>query len=303
MKKKRKISTCVYVHSILHHWACILILEGHFIEYVCWWEFVCELLETLIFGIHCNVYFESETGDLLLGALDHCPFHHYIHCWCDFISCLIWVDHYSSSCYLLRHHPRFAFDSSHLPYPCPSLLTLTYSRFEISLASLLRISLSVWFASLSHYWCYIHIGHLQVQGSRAFLYMLQFIHKGMGFSFLSPYRPSIRYVPCLKTTLRPWDQMSSSTTPTWTCIWDLVNIWISSCFFFWEGPLWCLDPIQLWIWITGITRSMMNDLMSPDFLIYHTFKAILGHISVRLRFIDLHGFAGLSPFKGCTPRR
>ena len=34
-EKKRKISICVYVHSILHHWARILMFEGHFIEYVC----------------------------------------------------------------------------------------------------------------------------------------------------------------------------------------------------------------------------------------------------------------------------
>ena len=33
-------------------------------------------------------------------------------------------------------------------------------------------------------------------------------------SFLSPYHPSLRYVPCLKTTLRPWDQMLCSKTPT-----------------------------------------------------------------------------------------
>ena len=43
--------------------------------------------------------------------------------------------------------------------PC-SFLTLTYSGFDISFASFLRISLSVWFASLSHCWYYIHIGHL-----------------------------------------------------------------------------------------------------------------------------------------------
>ena len=42
--------------------------------------------------------------------------------------------------------------------PC-SFHTLTYSRFDISLASFLCISLSVWFASSSHYWYYIHIGH------------------------------------------------------------------------------------------------------------------------------------------------
>ena len=42
--------------------------------------------------------------------------------------------------------------------PC-SFLILTYSRFDISPTSFLRISLSVWFASWSHYWYYIHIGH------------------------------------------------------------------------------------------------------------------------------------------------
>ena len=39
----------MYVHSILHHWVCILIYEGHFIEYGCYWEFVCELSEILFF--------------------------------------------------------------------------------------------------------------------------------------------------------------------------------------------------------------------------------------------------------------
>ena len=33
-------------------------------------------------------------------------------------------------------------------------------------------------------------------------------------SFLSPYHPDLRYVPCLKSTLRPWDQMFSLTTST-----------------------------------------------------------------------------------------
>ena len=119
--------------------------------------------------------------------------------------------------------------------PSCSFLTLTYSRFDISLASFLCISLLVWFASLSHYWYYIHIGHPQVHGSRAFLYMLHFTHGGAWVfyhwvfgprfpSFLLPYHPSLHYVPCLNTTLRPWDQISSSTGPTWTGVWDLVDI-------------------------------------------------------------------------------
>ena len=50
-ERKRKITTCVYVHSILHHWVCILISKGYFIKYVCWWEFVCELSEILFFFV------------------------------------------------------------------------------------------------------------------------------------------------------------------------------------------------------------------------------------------------------------
>ena len=58
------------------------------------------------------------------------------------------------------------------------------------------------------------------------------------------------------------------------------GIYISSCFFFWDMPLWCLDPIQLRIWMTGIAHLMMDDPMLSDFLIYHTSDAALGHISV-----------------------
>ena len=87
---------------------------------------------------------------------------------------------------------------------------------------------------LSPHWHYIHIRLPPIYGSQDFLYMLHFIHEGMGYvhwvfgpsfpSFLSPYHPSLRYVLCLETTLRPWDQMSSSTTSTWTGVWDLVDI-------------------------------------------------------------------------------
>ena len=87
--------------------------------------------------------------------------------------------------YSLFHcHPHHCLWFIPFAPPPPSLyffLTLTYSKFDISLASFLHISLSVWFASLSYYWYYIHIEHLQVHGSQAFLYMLHFIHEGMGF--------------------------------------------------------------------------------------------------------------------------
>ncbi|RVW92750.1 hypothetical protein CK203_042625 [Vitis vinifera] len=41
--------------------------------------------------------------------------------------------------------------------------------------------------------------------------------------FLSPYHLGLRYVPCLKTTLRPWDQMSSSAASTWTGLIQLCS--------------------------------------------------------------------------------
>ena len=81
---------------------------------------------------------------------------------------------------------------------------------------------------------HVHIRHHWVPGSWDLLYLLHFIHEGMSFdhwvfepsflSFLSPYHLGLRYVPCLKTTLRPWDQMSSSAASTWTGDWDLVDV-------------------------------------------------------------------------------
>ena len=82
---------------------------------------------------------------------------------------------------LFRYHPCHCLWFIPFTSPPYSFLALTYSRFYISLALFLHISLSVWFASLSHYWYYIHIGHPQVHGSWAFLYMLHFTHEGMGF--------------------------------------------------------------------------------------------------------------------------
>ncbi|KAL6316846.1 hypothetical protein AAG906_022516 [Vitis piasezkii] len=98
--------------------------------------------------------------------------------------------------------------------------------------------------------------HHWVHGSRDLLYLLHFIHEGMGFdhrvfelsfpSFLSPYHPSLRYVPCLKTTTRPWDRISSSLTPMWT-----------------------------------VTCSRIDDSMLFDLRPIIHFDAIQGHISLR----------------------
>ncbi|RVW94771.1 hypothetical protein CK203_029830 [Vitis vinifera] len=79
----------------------------------------------------------------------------------------------------------------------------------------------------------VHLFMFRVHGSWGSLYMLHFIYEGMSFdhwvfepsflSFLSPYHLGLRYVPCLKTTLRPWDQMSSSAASTWTGLIQLCS--------------------------------------------------------------------------------
>ena len=107
----------MYVHSILHCWACILISEGHFFFV---WLFVRVRMwafwDPLLFVFTLSYLFESEMSDLFLGALGHCPFHHYIYCWCDFTPCLIWliitplrmfIVSLSSLLLLLIHHLRF----------------------------------------------------------------------------------------------------------------------------------------------------------------------------------------------------
>ncbi|RVW66482.1 hypothetical protein CK203_065090 [Vitis vinifera] len=70
------------------------------------------------------------------------------------------------------------------------------------------------------------------------------------------------YVPCLKTTLRPWDQISSSTASMWT----------------------------------EVTCSRIDDSMLSDLRPILHFDAIQGHISVRMRFTDHEGVACLSLF-------
>ena len=155
--------------------------------------------DPLLFVFTLSYLFESKMSDLLLGALGHCYFHHYIHCWCDLLH--VWFE---SIITFLRIF-IVSLSSLSLPvihlirFPPCYFLTLTYSRFDISLASFLCISLLVWFASLSHYWYYIHIGHPQVHGSRAFLYMLHFIHEGMSFLSLGIWA----YFPFISITLSP----------------------------------------------------------------------------------------------------
>ena len=161
--------------------SCILMFEGHLIKYVCRWEFACELFETLNFLYSfCLVFWEWDEWLSLRSSVSlSFPSLHSLTMWLHFMfdlsgSSLLFVLFISPSFsfFILIHHLGFT--------PC-SCLTATRFGLDISYASFLRISLLVWFASSSHYWYYIHIGHPQVNDSRVFLYMLHFIHEGMGF--------------------------------------------------------------------------------------------------------------------------
>ena len=175
------------VFSIIEHvyWYQMVILLSIFVGESSYVSLPRSFFIYLFVFILSHLFFKSEMSDLLLGPLGYYPFHHYIHCWCDFISCLIWVDHHFFFVYsLFRYHPRHYFWFIPFASPSCSILTLTYSRFDISLAPFLHILLSVWFASLSHYWYFIHIRHPQVHGSWALLYMLHFIYEDMSFLLL-----------------------------------------------------------------------------------------------------------------------
>ena len=158
-KEKKKIiiiiiSTCVYVHSVLDHWVCILMSRGHFYR-------VCSLLgvrmwalwDPMIILLLCHIYFVREMSDLLLRTLSHCPFHHYIHYWCDFTSCLIWVDYHFFHVFIISlSFFIVACDSSHSlhilfsPYSNPSRVRYFASSLHISLpvhfASFVSLSIS-----------------------------------------------------------------------------------------------------------------------------------------------------------------
>ena len=49
------------MYSILCHWVCILMFKGHLVECVGWWEFVCELSETLnSMYSFCRIFWEWD---------------------------------------------------------------------------------------------------------------------------------------------------------------------------------------------------------------------------------------------------
>ena len=192
----------MYVHSILHHWACILISNGSphrvwLLVRVCTWAF----WDPIFFVFTLSYLFESEMSSLLLGAMGHCPFHHYIHCWCDFTPCLIWVDHHFSlyiHCFTIIL--VIACDSSHslhplilfLHWPIPSLIFPLHhsctSHYQFDLLHCLIINIIFTLGTLSsmaheffYTCCILHmhgffiIGYLSLV-SLHFYYLITLVH-------------------------------------------------------------------------------------------------------------------------------
>ena len=129
------------MHSILHCWACMLMFEGHYIEYVYWWEFVCELSETLhsLYSFLSYVLrarwvaFSRDSGSLSYPSLRS------LLIWILSMSDLSWsllpfvlLVSSSFSFLLLIHHPHLTSCHFFLPRPCIPSLTLHVHRSNTS---------------------------------------------------------------------------------------------------------------------------------------------------------------------------
>ena len=138
-------------------------------------------LRSHVICIASSYLFVREMSDLLLRTPSRCPFHHYIHYWCGFTSCLIWVDHHLSShihCFAVVF--IVACDSSHSlrvlfsPYSDPS-------QVRCSLRIIITHHYQFILLHSSPYWYHIHVRRPRVHGSWGLLYMLHFIYEGMSF--------------------------------------------------------------------------------------------------------------------------
>ena len=155
------------------------------------------------------------------GSLSYPPFHHW---WYDFpllyYHGLIIIHSTFSLSYFVSHHL--------FPNHCSIFYLFPTYWYTFLIRYLLHIThmFHWWFDHLS-FLLFLHQHFLWLPlGSwlMRFFLCITFCTWGYGFdhwvfepsfpSFLSPYHPGLRHVPCLKTTLRPWDQMLSLTTST-----------------------------------------------------------------------------------------
>ena len=121
-------------------------------------------------------------------------------------------------------------------------------------------------------------------------------HRVFGPSFLSfllPYHLSLRYVPCLKTTLRPWDPTSSLTASTldrwlrsgWHLdIVMLLFLGVASLMCRTDSVVFGLPGSWVWWWLTWCHLI---------FLTYRTSGATLRHIPFHL---EVYGSSQICTF-------
>ena len=84
----KKKGTGVYMYVLSYSIEHVVVIKDCFVEFIYWWEFVCELSNPSPFGV-CLVHFVREkTNDLFLRTLDYCLFYHFIHWWFDHSPCL-----------------------------------------------------------------------------------------------------------------------------------------------------------------------------------------------------------------------
>ena len=112
----------VLCYSIEH----VVVIEDCFIEFIYWWEFVCELSNPLPLGVCLVHFYVRETNDLFLRTLDYCLFYHFIHWWFWSFS-MSWFEQINARLisfppiilHTLLHSPclhRFSFISIHILY-------------------------------------------------------------------------------------------------------------------------------------------------------------------------------------------
>ena len=171
----------------------------------------------------CPFVFVRETSDLSLVSMDPCSIHHSVYFRCDYFPCFdaSWPSLTFLSLRLLLSYfiPPFHSTSSYL------ILFLSCLMFDMSSASALHACL---------FDVTIHLSSLFVWGPLSPGLVTFSTHcisctRGMGdyiigifepsfLSFLSPYYLGLRYVLCLKTTLRPLLHALCLTAHTWAIL-------------------------------------------------------------------------------------
>ena len=128
----------MYVHSILHYWVCILMFESHLIEYVCLWEFVCELSKALHFLYSfCRVFWEwGEWLSLRSSVSWSFPSFHSLTMWLNFMldlsrSPLLFVFFVSPSFSFFAFESSISFHPLSFSYsdPFPGLLLSLHHHY------------------------------------------------------------------------------------------------------------------------------------------------------------------------------